>query len=227
MIDRARWAERELAYEFSEPELLECALTHRSASRNNNERLEFLGDAMLSLTVARELYRQRPDANEGDLSRARAALVNKQTLADLGRKIGIDGQLVLGAGERRSGGTQRASVLADAVEAVIGAVVLDGGYEAADLLVCRLLRDALDALPDSEALKDAKTRLQEWLQARGLPLPEYTVDEVAGSDHNQVFAVSCSVDAKQIEVAGTGSSRRRAEQSAAEAMLIELTRKNG
>lgn len=222
MTDRARWAERELAYQFSDPALLERALTHRSASRENNERLEFLGDAMLSLTIAQALYESRPEANEGDLSRARAALVNKQTLAKVGRRLGIDEQLVLGAGELRSGGAQRASAIADAVEAVIGAVVLDGGFDAGDRVVRRLLGEPLAGLPDTDALKDPKTRLQEWLQARGHGLPVYTVDEVGGSDHNRVFAVSCRVDAKDLAIHGSGSSRRRAEQAAAEAMLVEL-----
>ena len=227
MTDRVRWAERELAYEFSDPRLLEQALTHRSASKENYERLEFLGDAMLGLTIAKALYLLRPEANEGDLSRARAALVNKEALADIGRQIGVDRQLTLGAGELRTGGAQRSSALADAVEAVIGAVVLDGGYEAGDLLVRRLLAEPLAALPDTDVLKDAKTRLQEWLQARGLGLPGYSVDEVSGSDHNQFFAVSCSLDEGDKVSTGRGSSRRRAEQAAAEAMLIELQRGDG
>ena len=222
MTDRARWAERELAYRFSDPTLLERAVTHRSASRDNNERLEFLGDAMLSVTIARVLYETRPEADEGTLSRARAALVNKQTLAKVGRRLKLDEQLVLGSGELRTGGAQRASALADAVEAVIGAVVLDGGYAAGDELVRRLLAEPLAALPETHALKDPKTRLQEWLQARGLGLPGYCVDGVSGSDHNRVFAVSCRVDERSKIAQGTGSSRRRAEQAAAEAMLVEL-----
>lgn len=227
MTDRAHWAERELAYQFSDSSLLERALTHRSASRDNNERLEFLGDAMLGLTVARELYERRPDSTEGDLSRARAALVNKQTLADIGRRIQIDEQLILGAGELRSGGAQRTSALADAVEAVIGAIVLDGGYGAGDQVVCRLLAETLTNLPDSELLKDPKTRLQEWVQAYGQGLPVYEVDEVSGSEHNLQFVVSCHVAARDTLVTGRGSSRRRAEQAAAEAMLIELKRGDG
>jgi ribonuclease-3 len=227
VTDRARWAARELAYEFSDHSLLDQALTHRSASKTNNERLEFLGDAMLGLIVAKILYRLRPDANEGDLSRARAALVKKETLAGIGRQIGIDRQLVLGPGELRTGGAQRSSALADAVEAVIGAVVLDGGYEAAEWLIARLFAGPLDELPDSDSLKDPKTRLQEWLQARGLGLPDYSVADVSGSDHNQHFAVNCRIDAKSKVSTGRGSSRRRAEQAAAEAMLIELQSGDG
>jgi ribonuclease-3 len=222
VTDRARWAERELAYAFSDPNLLEQALTHRSASKNNNERLEFLGDAMLGLIIAKTLYLSRPDAKEGDLSRARAALVKKGTLAEIGRQIGVDQYLVLGSGELRTGGAHRSSALADAIEALIGAVVLDGGYQAAERLVQRLFARPLAELPDTETLKDPKTRLQEWLQARALGLPDYTVDEVTGSDHNQHFAVICRIDAKSLVSTGRGSSRRRAEQAAAEAMLIEL-----
>jgi len=224
---RVRWASQALDLEFSNPGLLDQALTHRSASRRNNERLEFLGDAMLGLSVAGMLFERRPDASEGDLSRARAALVNRRMLARVGRSIGIDDQIVLGAGELSSGGAQRDSAIADALEALIGAVLLDRGHQAADRLVRRLLESPLAELPDAEGLKDPKTRLQEWLQARGLGLPDYSVDGVTGSDHNQEFAVSCSVASLGRLAAGRGSSRRRAEQAAADAMLIELIRGDG
>lgn len=222
MIDRARWAERELKYQFSDTSLLERALTHRSASRHNNERLEFLGDAVLNLIVARRLYEQQPEASEGDLSRARAALVKKSTLAEVGRSIGVDGQLVLGSGELRSGGAARSSTLADAVEAVVGAVLLDGGFDEASALVGRLLDEPLRALPDAETLKDPKTKLQEWLQGRGRPLPAYHVESVSGSDHQQVFGVVCSVADGKERTSGRGSSRRAAEQDAAAQMLSQL-----
>lgn len=222
MTDRARWASSKLGVEFSESALLEQALTHRSASKRNNERLEFLGDAQLGLSVARLLYSRRPDSDEGDLSRSRAALVNRQALAKIGRHIGIDRQLRLGAGELSSGGAQRESALADAVEAVIGAVLLDQGEQAADALVGRLLSESLESLPDSESLKDAKTRLQEWLQARRIDLPAYSLEATRGSDHNQEFEVSCTVAACEASVTGSGTSRRRAEQAAAKAMLEEL-----
>jgi ribonuclease-3 len=222
VIDRARWAERKLQYEFSDTSLLERALTHRSASRYNNERLEFLGDAVLNLTVAQRLFEQRPDASEGDLSRARAALVKKATLADVGRGIGVDAQLVLGTGELRSGGAARSSALADAVEALIGAVLLDGGFDAASGLVSRLLDEQITTLPDSEALKDPKTKLQEWLQGRGRSLPAYTVESVSGSDHERAFSVICDVDDGGRRARGTGTSRRAAEQDAAARMLAEL-----
>jgi ribonuclease-3 len=223
VIDRVRWAQRALGLEFSDPSLLEQALTHRSASKLNNERLEFLGDAMLGMSVATWLFEHRPEANEGDLSRARAALVNRRMLARVGRGIEIDGQLVLGSGELSSGGAQRDSAIADAVEALIGAVLLDQGHATADELVRRLLAKPFAELPDTELLKDAKTRLQEWLQARSLGLPNYSVDGVSGRDHNQQFAVSCSIPSLSKVAVGCGSSRRRAEQAAADAMLVELT----
>jgi ribonuclease-3 len=222
-----RWAEAALGYRFRDPALLELALTHRSASRDNNERLEFLGDAMLSYSVAALLYAGQPEATEGDLSRARAALVNRETLARIGRAIGIDEQIRLGAGEISSGGAQRQSALGDAVEAIIGAVVLDGGAGEAEALIRRLLKDTIETLPAAEALKDAKTRLQEWLQARGRDLPVYAVAQVSGKDHNQQFAVTCTVAALGRVANGRGTSRRRGEQAAAEAMLIELKGADG
>jgi ribonuclease-3 len=222
VTDLARWAETVLGYRFSDPRLLELALTHRSAARENNERLEFLGDAMLSYSIAALLFTHRADADEGDLSRARAALVNRRALAGIGRLIGIDAKLRLGAGELSNGGAQRESALADAVEAIIGAVVLDGGTPAADQLIGRLFARDLESLPPAEALKDPKTRLQEWLQARGRGLPVYEVAGVSGKDHNQQFDVCCTVVSLNQVARGRGSSRRRAEQAAAEAMLIEL-----
>lgn len=222
MTSPAQWARRELDVEFSDISLLEQALTHRSAGKRNNERLEFLGDAQLGLSVARLLFDFRSESSEGDLSRARAALVNRRALAKVGRAIGIDRQLTLGAGELSSGGAQRESAIADAVEAVIGAVLLDQGTEAAAALVGRLLAESISELPDSESLKDAKTRLQEWLQARRLELPVYSLEATRGSDHNQQFEVSCTVAAREARVTGSGTSRRRAEQAAAEVMLKEL-----
>jgi ribonuclease-3 len=219
----ARWAEAKLRYTFKDPALLEQALTHRSASKNNNERLEYLGDSFLSFAIARRLYDLRPEDTEGDLSRARAALVKESSLAAIGQSLGIDSELVLGAGELRSGGAQRGAVLADAVEAVIGAVLLDGGTVAAEALIDLLFAERLVALPDAATLKDAKTRLQEWLQGRGLRLPSYAVESVHGRDHEQTFIVSCEVTEKNAHTTGQGPSRRRAEQEAAAAMLLVLT----
>jgi len=221
--NRDHWAAKELKYAFQDPDLLELALTHRSASRDNNERLEYLGDSFLNFAVARRLYELRADASEGDLSRARASLVNQSSLARIGGRIGLDSQLVLGAGELRSGGAQREALLADAVEALIGAVLLDGGASAAEALVDSLFVDQFTSLPDAATLKDAKTRLQEWLQGRGMRLPSYTVEFVSGPDHERSFVVGCEVRERSARTTGEGPSRRRAEQAAAAAMLAVLT----
>ena len=223
MSPRGRWAEARLRYSFKNPLLLEQALTHRSASKNNNERLEYLGDSFLNFAIARRLYDLRPEDTEGDLSRARAALVMESTLAAIGQSLALTEELVLGAGELRSGGAQRGAVLADAVEALIGAVLLDGGTVAAEALIDLLFAEQLAALPDAATLKDAKTRLQEWLQGKGLHLPAYAVESVHGRDHEQTFVVSCEVTEKHAYTTGQGPSRRRAEQEAASAMLAVLT----
>jgi ribonuclease-3 len=220
---RARWAETRLRYSFNDPALLEQALTHRSASKTNNERLEYLGDSFLNFAIARRLYALRLDDTEGDLSRARAALVKESTLAAMGQSLGIDAEIVLGAGELRNGGAQRGAVLADAVEALIGAVLLDGGTVAAEALIDWLFAEQIAALPDAATLKDAKTRLQEWLQGKGLRLPVYAIESVHGRDHEQTFVVSCEVTEKHAYTTGQGPSRRRAEQEAAAAMLAVLT----
>lgn len=222
MTSRAAWAEKQLRYRFKDAALLERALTHRSASKANNERLEYLGDSFLSYAVARRLYELRPTDTEGDLSRARAALVKEPTLAAIGQGLGLDAQIILGAGELRTGGAQRDAVLADAVEALIGAVLLDGGAAAAEALIDLLFAEHFAQLPDAETLKDAKTKLQEWLQGRGLRLPVYAVRSIHGRDHEQTFVVSCEVAEKNASTTGQGPSRRRAEQEAAAAMLSVL-----
>lgn len=223
MSEPAVWAKAYLDYVFKDFGLLKLALTHRSASKANYERLEFLGDAYLNYLIAEQLYQLRPDYAEGDLSRARAALVNGPTLTQMAREIRLDTQLIVGPGERRTGGMQRASVLADATEAVVGAVLLDGGPEAARDLILRIYGDRIRTLPDANELKDAKTQLQEWLQARGRPLPSYEVIEVSGRDHEKTFAVSCALsDGEPVATVGRGRSRRRAEQAAAGLMLTEL-----
>ena len=223
MSARGHWAEAQLHYAFKDPTLLDLALTHRSASRANNERLEYLGDSFLNFAIARRLFELRRDDTEGDLSRARAALVKESTLAAIGQRIGVDAHLTLGAGELRTGGAQRSAVLADAVEALIGAVLLDGGATAAEAVVDLMFAAELASLPDAATLKDSKTRLQEWLQGRGLPLPSYTVTAVQGRDHEQTFVVECEVRDKNVQTTGRGQSRRRAEQDAAAAMLVVLT----
>ena len=223
MSRRGRWAETVLRYAFNDLTLLDVALTHRSASKANNERLEYLGDSFLNFAIARRLYGLRPEDTEGDLSRARAALVKEPTLAAIGQRIGVDAELTLGPGELRSGGAQRAAILADAVEALIGAVLLDGGAAAAEAVVDLLFAEQFSSLPDAATLKDPKTRLQEWLQGRGLPLPSYAVTAVHGRDHEQTFVVECTVRDNHVQTTGRGQSRRRAEQDAAAAMLVVLT----
>jgi len=219
---RGRWAETQLNYTFNDTSLLDLALTHRSASKANNERLEYLGDAFLNFAIARRLFDLRRDDTEGDLSRARAALVKESTLAAIGQRLGVDSQLTLGPGEVRTGGSQRAAILADAVEALVGAVLLDGGTAAAEAVVDLMFAEQLRSLPDAATLKDPKTRLQEWLQGRGLPLPSYAVTAVQGRDHEQTFVVECEVREKSARSTGQGRSRRAAEQDAAAAMLVAL-----
>ena len=223
MSARGRWAEVQLNYAFQDASLLDLALTHRSAAKANNERLEYLGDSFLNFTIARRLFELRPDDTEGDLSRARAALVKQPTLAAIGLALGVDAHLTLGSGELRSGGAQRAAILADAVEALLGAVLLDGGAVAAEAVVDFLFAEQFKSLPDAATLKDPKTRLQEWLQGRGLPLPSYVVTAVHGRDHEQTFTVDCEVREKNAHTTGHGQSRRGAEQEAAAAMLVVLT----
>jgi ribonuclease-3 len=213
---------RALGHRFGDAALLQRALTHRSAGPDNNERLEFLGDALLNLAIADALYRLRPAAPEGDLSRLRASLVREPTLAAAARRISLGESIHLGAGELRSGGFRRDSILADGLEALIGAVYLDAGFEAATALCRRLLEPELAALPDAGSLKDAKTRLQEWLQAIPRPLPEYSVLREEGPPHRRIFTVRCRLIDDESALEADGNSRRAAEQTAAERMLRRL-----
>ncbi|MEP7276117.1 MAG: ribonuclease III [Betaproteobacteria bacterium] len=215
-----------LRHAFRQPALLRQALTHRSYGTPHNERLEFVGDAVLNCAVALALFERFPELPEGDLSRARANLVNRDTLAQLARRIDLGAGLRLGDGETKSGGADRASIVADALEAVIGAVFVDGGFAAArtfiDDIYAELLRDADPATLS----KDPKTRLQEWLQARKYPVPEYTVVATAGEAHSQQFTVDCRIAVLGLVTQGTGSSRRAAEQEAAAAAHAEVLRGN-
>lgn len=211
-----------LGYAFDEPELLERALTHRSRGAHNNERLEFLGDAILSFVVAELLYHNEPRAHEGRLTRLRAHLVRRETLAAIAREIDLGASLRLGPGELKSGGRSRDSILADAFEALVGAIYLDGGMSACTGLLERLYGGRLAAAADEVGLKDPKTRLQEILQGRGLPLPRYHVVNVEGAPHDQSFTVHCEVDGIPDTLVGTGASRRRAEQAAASRALEAL-----
>lgn len=213
---------RELGHVFSQPQLLQQALTHRSAASINNERLEFMGDAILSFVVSTELYQRFADIDEGRLSRLRATLVKGETLAEIARGLALGDYLVLGSGELKSGGFRRDSILADALEAVIGAVYLDSDIATTRDLVLRLLAPRLEQLHPAMALKDPKTRLQETLQSRALPLPEYTVLKMTGKSHCQSFTVGCKVAALDMYATAEGSSRRKAEQHAAEKILGQL-----
>lgn len=210
---------RHIDYQFNRHQLLECALTHRSAGGRNNERLEFLGDSILNFIVAAELYRQFPQAKEGELSRYRANLVNGVILAELARIYELGEFLRLGQGELKSGGCRRDSILADALEAVIGAIYLDGGLEQAQRFVVTLYQDRLKSISTDENFKDPKTRLQEYLQAKKFPIPEYSVVSVEGHAHAQLFKVACQVRMLKEVTTGAGSSRRRAEQAAAQEAL--------
>jgi ribonuclease-3 len=214
---------RALSYRFGDGGWLERALTHRSAGSDNNERLEFLGDALLNFVIADAAFSALPDATEGDLSRLRATLVREESLAVVSRRIGLGEFLHLGSGELKSGGFRRDSILADGLEAIIGAVYLDGGVEAARAVCLHLFADELQHLPDPLTLKDSKTRLQEFLQAAGRPLPDYTVTAESGPPHRRSFTVGCRVaDAPDCSSVGEGSSRRLAEQQAAQRMLERL-----
>jgi ribonuclease III len=216
--DRGR-LEARLGHRFEDPGLLTSALTHRSAGRDNNERLEFLGDALLNFVIAEAAYQAFPEAPEGDLSRLRSTLVREETLATVARRIELGDWLRLGGGELKSGGYRRGSILADGLEALIGAAYLDGGYPAARGLCLRLFAEELAALPDPGGLKDAKTLLQERLQAAGRPVPEYSVLDEAGPAHARRFRARCLLADDAAETVGEGGSRKHAEQQAAQRML--------
>lgn len=222
MTSATRELVRDLGYEFNDQELLRQALTHRSAGGRNNERLEFLGDAILGFVIAEALFQHLPTAREGELSRMRASLVKRETLAEVARDLKLGGHLQLGSGELKSGGFRRDSTLADALEAVIGAIYLDSDFATCKARILRLFTPRLEALPSAAALKDPKTRLQEHLQARHISLPEYEVLESHGSDHSRRFLVRCRVEELEIVHEGSGNSRRRAEQAAAAGMLETL-----
>jgi ribonuclease-3 len=215
------WVERSFGYVFAQPMLCHAAVTHRSAGGDHNERLEFLGDSVLNCSVARLLYDAHPQADEGALSRLRATLVSGETLAQIAADLGLGEHLHLGVGELKTGGFRRASILADTLEAILGAIFLDSGFDAAATAVARILGPRMADLPAADTLKDPKTRLQEALQAHGLALPVYTLTAAAGDPHLQTFTVSCEVPILGVSAVGEGGSRRRAEQLAA-AKLLEL-----
>ena len=225
MSDAVAELQLRLQHQFSSPSLLRQALTHRSFSSDHNERLEFLGDSVLSLAVSDLLYQRLSDLPEGDLSRVRANLVRQETLHQLSVDLGLPDMIRLGEGEMRSGGQKRPSILADALEAVIGAVYLDAGFTVAQGLVQRLFK-ALEINPAMDAIgKDPKTELQEWLQARKMKVPLYRVVGTQGAAHKQIFDVECEVIELNLAERGSGGSRRAGEQAAAAAMLQSLRAK--
>lgn len=211
-----------LKYKFEQPALLKVALTHRSKGGEHNERLEFLGDAVVNFVIAEALYQQFPKATEGELSRWRASLVNRDTLAELAKEFELGRYIFLGPGELRSGGSERQSILSCTMEAIIGAVYLDGGFESARTKIMDWYDSLLQSLSSAASHKDPKTLLQECLQSRRLSLPIYKVEAIAGEAHQQLFTVSCQVDGIAEKSLGNGTSRRRAEQDAAQAMLLLL-----
>ncbi len=216
-----------IAYRFNNTELLHQALTHRSLGRCNYERLEFLGDSILNLVVSTRLFELYPQASEGDLSRMRARIVRGRTLSEIALGINLGQQVKLGSGEMKAGGFRRSSILADALEALLGAIYLDGGYQACRDVIIALCDPLIKNLPSAEELKDAKTRLQEWLQARGRPLPVYELEREEGADHAKNFHVRCFLADDRFAVTAAGNSRRKAEQAAAGDLLAQLCSKSG
>lgn len=212
----------QLPYRFSNDSLLTQALTHRSYSAQNNERLEFLGDGALNFMIAQQLYQRFPALAEGDLSRLRAQLVKEATLCEIAQSLDIGAALKLGEGELKSGGWRRPSILADALEALVGAVYLDGGYAKAEAMVIALFSEKLATIDPNVIDKDPKSLLQEHLQAQKLAVPEYKVTQLAGEAHAQLFIVECYIEKLNIRTAGEGTSRRIAEQQAANYALIAL-----
>lgn len=218
---------RRIGHDFRDPALLELALTHRSYGGDNNERLEFLGDSIVNFVIGEALFQRFPQAREGQLSRLRARLVKGQTLAELAREFSLGEQLRLGSGEMKSGGYRRDSILADAVEAIIGAIYLDAGMDAVKARILSWYGTRLESIDLQDTQKDPKTRLQEFLQSRQSPLPRYEVTSVEGEAHAQTFTVECHVEMLDDHTIGAGTSRRHAEQEAAKNALSQLEPRGG
>lgn len=214
--------EKHLEYQFKQPQLLVTALSHRSVAGENNERLEYLGDSILNFVIAEALFERRPNACEGELSRLRASLVKGETLAEIAKELKFSGHMRLGIGELKSGGQQRDSILADALEAVIAAIYSDSDLATCKCCILRWYDERLNNLSRKGNLKDPKTRLQEYCQSYQYPLPEYEVLDITGVDHDQLFRVQCRIAALNLCTEGEGSSRRRAEQDAAERCLGKI-----
>lgn len=214
--------QQRIGYQFRDTELLKLALSHRSCGAKNNERLEFLGDSILSLVVSDFLYQKFADAQEGDLSRMRSQIVRAESLAEVARGLDLGSELLLGQGEMKSGGHRRDSILGDAVEALIGAIYLDANLDESRRCVLNWFKDLLNIADEAKPAKDAKTSLQEFLQQRGHGLPQYRVIETGGEAHSRLFTVSCKIDMLDREFTATASSRRKAEQMVAEKFLATL-----
>ena len=214
--------QKNLSYQFSDIELLNKALTHRSVSKHNNERLEFLGDSVLGSIISEELYSRHSNIDEGQLSRLRSHLVRGNTLANLAKKLNISENLKLGQGELKSGGFRRESILADTFEAILGAIFLDSDYLTVKKVVLNLFSDLLNEARSEDSLKDFKTQLQELLQKKGYDLPKYELLQTRGKDHNAVFYVSCHVEVLKIKVEKNAKSIKRAEQACAQSILEEI-----
>ncbi|MGV2870897.1 ribonuclease III [Colwellia sp. E150_009] len=217
---------KKIGYSFEQPELLIQALTHRSAKGQHNERLEFLGDSILGFVIAEALFEKFPKHDEGDLTRMRSSLVKGVTLAEIGRDFNLGEYLILGPGELKSGGHRRESILEDAIEAIIGAVYLDSNITQCKELILKWFAKRLSSIKPGHEQKDPKTRLQEYLQGRKIPLPVYDVIDTSGQSHNQQFTVSCVTEVVDTEIVAKGTSRRKAEQAAAHQVLMELEQAN-
>ena len=214
--------QKNISYQFSDIELLTKALTHRSVSKHNNERLEFLGDSVLGSIISEELYSRHSNIDEGQLSRLRSHLVRGNTLANLAKKLDISENLRLGQGELKSGGFRRESILADTFEAILGAIFLDSDYLTVKKVVLNLFSDLLNEVKSEESLKDFKTQLQEMLQKKGYDLPKYELIQTKGKDHNAVFYVSCHVEELKVKGEKNAKSIKRAEQACAQSILEEI-----
>ena len=222
MTGNVRQLQERLNYSFKDESVLILALSHRSCGSSNNERLEFLGDAILGLSVTDILYRKFPKAREGELSRMRSQIVRAESLAGVAKQLELGSELLLGPGEMKSGGHRRDSILGDAVEALIGAVYVDTGLAAAQSCIALWFDELLAAASEADSIRDAKTSLQEWLQKRGKPVPDYALVNTGGEAHSRLFTVSCKIAAVEKEISAVASSVRKAEQMVAAQLLIEL-----
>ncbi|WP_428354254.1 ribonuclease III [Methyloprofundus sp.] len=224
MTKKPELLSKKLGLIFNQPERFALALTHRSMGAKNNERLEFLGDSILGFVIAEALFEKFPQAPEGVLSRLRASLVNQESLAELARQHNFGDYLILGSGELKSGGYRRASILSDAVEAIMGAIIIDQGVENCKTWVLKLFAERIAALRLDNWQKDPKTRLQEYMQARQLDIPSYTLTSQSGLPHEQTFKVECAISLFDKKYVGSGFSRKKAEQHSAELMLEQIAR---